>query len=43
MKTETLSRIKRLEQFWDLYIGWFFVNGRKQDQYFIKIKNKWNL
>lgn len=43
MIDKSLPPIKRLEQFWDLYIGWFFVNGRKQDQYFIKIKNKWNL
>lgn len=35
--------MKKLIKWFDLKIGWFFVNGNKQKQYWEKMKNKWNL
>ena len=33
--------IKRLEKFFDLHIGWFFINGRKQEKYCEFLKEKY--
>ena len=32
----------KLEYIWDIYIGWFLVNGRKQGDYMTKIKKKYS-
>lgn len=32
----------KLEYIWDIYIAWFLVNGRKQGDYWKKIKKKYS-
>jgi thymidine kinase len=36
-----LGYLKRLQKWFDLNVGWFFVNGRKQEAWFEYLKNKY--
>ena len=33
--------IKRFEKWFDLNMGWFFVNGHKQESWYEHLKNKY--
>lgn len=33
--------LAKMEYIWDIYIAWFFVNGRKQDEYWRMLKKKY--
>lgn len=33
--------LKRFERWFDLNLGWFFVNGMKQDQWYNHLKEKY--
>lgn len=33
--------LKKLDWWFDYYIGWMFYNGNKQDQYIKYMENKW--
>jgi hypothetical protein len=33
---------KRIELIWDIYISWFFVSPRRQEEHWEKIRKKWN-
>ena len=33
--------LKKLERFFDLKIGWMFVNGRKQEDWYKYLKDKY--
>jgi len=35
------SFIKRFEKWFDLKLGWFFINGRKQEQWSEYLKEKY--
>ena len=34
--------LKKLERFFDLRVGWFFVNGRKKEEWYKYLKNKYD-
>ena len=37
-----MKRIPRkIEKFFDFHMGWFFVNGRKEEYYYESINKKW--
>lgn len=40
MKQKTLR--EKLTYIFDIYIGWLFVNGRKQDAYWESMKQKYS-
>ena len=33
--------IKKLKKWFDLKMGWFFVNGRKQEEWYKYLKDKY--
>ena len=33
--------LAKMEYIWDVYIAWFFVNGRKQEAYWKMLKEKY--
>jgi hypothetical protein len=35
------SLIKRFEKWFDLNLGWFFVNGNRQEEWFDRLKEKY--
>ena len=36
-----MKALKRIEKWLDLNLGWFFINGRKQDQWCEHLKEKY--
>ena len=36
-----MKALKRIEKWLDLNLGWFFINGRKQDQWNEHLKEKY--
>ncbi len=33
--------LRKIEKFFDFHMGWFFVNGRKEEYYYESINKKW--
>lgn len=36
-----MSILKKIERWFDLNVGWLFVNGRKQEKWYEYLKNKY--
>lgn len=35
--------MRRVVKFYEIYLGWFFVNGQKQEKYQEYLKSKYSL
>lgn len=33
--------LRKIEKFFDFQVGWFLVNGRKEEYYYESINKKW--
>jgi len=33
---------RKIQKFFDFRMGWFFINGRKEERYFRDIHSKWS-
>lgn len=35
--------MKALEKWFELNLGWFFINGRKQEDWYVYLRKKYNI